>query len=132
MGHGDNEPIRAPQIQHEHREPAGEQRDREHPRQPRQRLVHGLPEHRRGRGRVERAGRGHDQEHREHVGQPPHDPVVHAGDVVPLHVHVMPGEAPDEHGQDEQHDQRGIAGAPAFNLAVFDVAHGSAKAQTLR
>ena len=124
MRHGHDEPVRTPQIEHEHCEPAREQRDREHRREPCQRLVCGPPEHRRERRDVERAGRGHDQEHREHVGQPPHDAVVHAGHVVPLDLHVVSGEDAGESDEPEQHDQREVAGALSFDLAKLDVAHG--------
>ena len=113
-----------PRVEHEHCEPAREQRDREHCREPCERLVCGPPEHRRERRDVERAGRGHDQEHREHVRQPPHDAVVHAGHVVPFDLHVVSGEDAGEGDDRKQHDQHDEAGCPSFNLAKFDVAHG--------
>ena len=121
--HGHDEPVRTPEIEHEHREPAREQRDREHPGEPRERLVGGSAEHRRERCDVERAGCGHDQEHREHVGQSPHDSVVHARDVMSLDVHVVCGEDACEGDEREQHDEHEVAGAPSFELAVCSVAH---------
>ena len=123
MGHGHQEPVRAPQVEHQDQEPADQERHREQAGQAPQGLVGALAEDGADGGDVERPGGGEDQEHGEDMGRPPHHRIVHAGDPVALVLHVERGQAaePDDRRQDAE--EAPVARRRDTPLAIDDSFH---------
>ena len=96
----DDHPLGPAEVEHQHHQAAGEQRDAQQARQRRARLVGRLAEHRADRGHVQHARGGDDHEDREHVRQAPDHLVRHAGDDVAVQLHVVRG------AQAERRDER--------------------------
>ena len=118
VGHGDDQAVGVTEIEHQNHQAADEQGDGEQRGQTPERLVQGLAEHGADGGHVERAGGGDDQEDGKDVRHAPDDLVVHAGNVVPLVLHIQnraQGE-PDERAQSAE--QNPEAGTLAFSFAI--------------
>ena len=104
--HGDDQPIRPAEVEHQHRETTSQQCNRQQPRERRQRLVFAASEDRRNGRDVQRAGGGKDEKNRAHMRQSPHDMVGHAGDVVALRLHGPGGREPKHQRQQKQAQHR--------------------------
>ena len=106
MRGGDDDPVRAAEIEHQHHQAAGEQRQRQQAGQRRACLIDRLAEHRTDRGDVEHAGGGDDHEDGKHVRHAPDDLVGHAGDGVAVFFHVMGSTESDRDQQRSADDQQ--------------------------
>jgi hypothetical protein len=116
-------PVRPSEVEHEHRQAAGQQRDREQAGEAGERLVEFAAEHRCDRGHVERARGGDDEKNREYVRHAPHDAVAHAGDVMAVVLHEPGRTDPRQDQHAERAEQRQVGAAAAFDLAVLDACH---------
>ena len=96
---GDDHAVGTAEVEHQHEQPAGEEREAQQPRQRRAGLVRGLSEHGTDRRDVEHAGGRDDHEDREDVRHAPDDLVVHAGDRVAVLLHEVRGRQAREHDQ---------------------------------
>ena len=91
--------------------------------QARERLVKLAAEHRCDRGDVERAGRGDNQEHREHMRRSPDHLVAHARDPVAVVLHVQGGAEAGGNQCTERGEQGKEPDAATFYFLVVNVCH---------
>jgi hypothetical protein len=119
VGHGHDQAIGTTQVQHQDGETAHQQGDGQQAGQAGQRLVGRLAEHRADGGDIQRPGCGHDQEHREHMGDAPYDLVVHARDPVAAVLHVVGGSEGDGDDRTQKRQQAIVAGGAALDFTVM-------------
>ena len=117
MRRSDDHALGPAEVEHQHGEAAREQRNAQESRQRRARLVLRLAEYGADRRDVERAGRGDDQEDREHVRQARDDAVVHPGDDVAMLFHVVRRREPGQRDESEQQQDQNQRDSTRVNSA---------------